>query len=135
MKTYYGQLKRKLWIGTLVVDAALIAMVALNWPDLLNELLWGVGLGMFYLWSLFFNADHPKSKIQFAFSLTRIFILAYLIVKLADNQIRELAIVMCGLLSYKVVLTAEYVVQSLPAFSKRSNQAGLSPDPSTATES
>ncbi|HEY9687476.1 MAG TPA: ATP synthase subunit I [Coleofasciculaceae cyanobacterium] len=125
MKNYYPQLKRRLWIGSLLVDAVLVAVVAVYWPELMKHLLFGIALGMFYLWSLFFNAEHPKNKIQFAFSLTRIVILAYVIVTLADAHIRELTIVMCGLLSYKVVLTLEYVVQALPAFRGRHRQAGI----------
>jgi hypothetical protein len=124
MKNYYPQLKRRLWIGSLLVDAVLVAVVAVFWPMLLKHLLFGIALGMFYLWSLFFNAEHPKNKIQFAFSLTRIVILAYVIVTLADAHIRELTIVMCGLLSYKVVLTVEYVAQALPAFRGKRRQAG-----------
>lgn len=127
MAHYFPKLKRKLWIGTLVTDLILAAVVASFWPELLKYLLYGMAIGMFYLWSLFFSAEHPRSKLQFAFSLTRIAVLAYVIVTLADARIRELGLVMCGLLSYKVVLTAEYVVQALPAFRRRT----LQPLPST----
>jgi hypothetical protein len=51
------------------------------------------------------------------FSLIRIWIFAYLIVKLSNGRVQELAIVICGLLSYKVILTVEYVVQAMRAFS------------------
>jgi hypothetical protein len=114
---YYPELKKRLWIGTLVTDAVLLAVVAFYCPAYLKYLGWGVLMGFFYLWSLSFNAEHPKKGIQFVFSLIRIWIFAYVIVKLSNARVLELAIVMCGLLSYKVILTVEYVVQAMRAFS------------------
>ncbi len=113
---YYPQLKRRLWLGTLITDAIMLAVVAIYWPHLLTYLLWGIGMGFFYLWSLSFNAEHPKKGIQFVFSLIRICIFAYVIVKLSNARVLELAIVMCGLLSYKVILTVEYIAQAMQAF-------------------
>jgi hypothetical protein len=114
---YYPQLKKRLWLGALITDAILLAVVGFYWPHLLKLLVAGIGMGFFYLWSLSFNAEHPKKGIQFVFSLIRIWIFAYLIVKLANARVLELAIVMCGLLSYKVILTVEYMVQAMRAFS------------------
>lgn len=114
--TYYPRLKRKLWIGTLVTDALMLSAVAIWWPQFMRPMTIGILLGFFYLWSLGFNAEHPKKKIQFVFSLIRIWILAYVIVRLSHAHVTEVAIVMCGLLSYKVILTVEYVVQASRAF-------------------
>lgn len=114
--TYYPRLKRKLWIGTLATDAIMLSAVAIGWPEHMKSMALGVLLGLFYLWSLGFSAEHPKKKIQFVFSLIRIWILAYVIVKLSHAHVTEVAIVMCGLLSYKVILTVEYVVQASRAF-------------------
>jgi uncharacterized membrane protein (UPF0136 family) len=114
--SYYRHLIKKLWLGTLGMNLLLLAVVAYQWPHLIVHLIWGILLGWFYLWSLSFNAENPKKGIQFVFSLIRIWIFAYVIVKLSNARVPELAIVMCGLLSYKVILMAEYVVQAMQAF-------------------
>jgi hypothetical protein len=114
--SYFQHLMKKLWLGTLGINLLLLAVVAYQWPHLIKHLILGIMLGWFYLWSLSFNAEHPKKGIQFVFSLIRICIFAYVIVKLSNARVLELAIVMCGLLSYKVILMAEYVVQAMQAF-------------------
>jgi hypothetical protein len=111
----FSQLKKRLWIGTLLLDIVMVAVVGVFWPHYLKPLLWGCGLGFFYLWSLMFSAEHPRHKIQSVFSLTRIVFLAYPIVSIAGRDIRALALVMCGLLSYKGLLAVETVIQALPA--------------------
>ena len=105
------RLKRVLWRGTLTLDLVFLIVTALFWPTLLKPAFMGVLLGLGYLWSLFFNAEHPKRKIQFAFSLMRIVILAYAIVSVSHARVPELAIVICGFLSYKVVLTVDAAAQ------------------------
>lgn len=105
------RLKRVLWRGTLLLDLLYILGVAILWPGLAKVAFMGCALGLGYLWSLFFNAEHPKRKIQFAFSLTRIMILAYGIVYVANGRMNELALVICGFLSYKVILAADATVQ------------------------
>lgn len=114
--TYYAELKRKLWKGTLILDVLFLAGMAWFSPKQLPQAIGGVVMGVFYLWSLSFNAEHPKKSIQFVFSLIRICLLAYIIVKLSHLRVYELAIVISGLLSYKVILTVEYVAQALQAF-------------------
>lgn len=114
--TYYGDLKRKLWKGTLLLDVLFLAGMAWFSPKYLPQAVGGVLMGVFYLWSLSFNAEHPKKSIQFAFSLIRVCLLAYLIVKLSHLRVYELAIVISGFLSYKVILTVEYVAQAMQAF-------------------
>lgn len=113
---YYRQLKRRLWVGTTILNIFLVAGCAIFWPQALKLLILGMLMGAFYLWSLSFNAEHPKKGVQFVFSLIRICVLAYLIVKLSNARVTELGIVICGLLSYKVILTVEYVVQASQAF-------------------
>lgn len=110
------RLKKKLWVGTLLVDAALVAGFALFNPEQLKLCMTGIFLGLFYLWSLTFNAENPKKGVQFAFSTIRSCLFAYALVQLTHARANELAIVMSGFLSYKVILTVEYVVQALPAF-------------------
>jgi len=114
--TYYAELKRKLWTGTLILDVLYLAGVAWLSPKQMPQAVGGVAMGVFYLWSLTFNAEHPKKSIQFAFSLIRICLLAFLIVKLSHLRVYELGIVIGGLLSYKVILTVEYVAQAMQAF-------------------
>jgi hypothetical protein len=114
--TYYGELKRKLWTGTLILDVLFLVAVACFSAKQLEQAVGGVLMGIFYLWSLTFNAEHPKKAIQFAFSLIRVCLLAYLVVQLSHLRVYELAIVICGLLSYKFILTVEYVVQALQVF-------------------
>lgn len=94
-----------------MLHGALILACLLFWPHLTWYALFGVGLGLFYLWSLLLNARHPKKGFQFVFSLIRIVILAYVIVVFARGRLPELTIVMCGLLSYKVVLVVNAVAQ------------------------
>ena len=114
--TYYGHLKRKLWVGTILIDILFLAGIAYWSPKQLPQAVGGVSMGVFYLWSLMFNAEHPKKAIQFAFSLIRVCVLAYLTVRLSHLRVYELAIVICGLLSYKVILTVEYMLQAMQAF-------------------
>lgn len=115
----FARLKKKLWLGTLLVDALLVLGFALFSPAQLKLCLMGVMLGLFYLWSLTFNAENPKKGVQFAFSTIRSCLFAYALVQLTQARANELAIVMSGFLSYKVILTVEYVVQALPAFRRR----------------
>lgn len=110
------RLKKKLWAGTLLLDGALLIGFALFSPQQLKLCFMGVALGLFYLWSLTFNAENPKKGVQFAFSTIRSCLFAYALVQLTHARANELAIVMSGFLSYKVILTVEYVVQALSAF-------------------
>lgn len=119
MASPFSLLKKRLWFGTWVTNALFLLTVASLYPSLFRYALMGVAMGTFYLWSLMFSADYPKRGIQFVFSLIRVACLAYLIVELSGNRIPELTVVICGLLSYKVMLTVEYVVQALPAFRKQ----------------
>lgn len=112
----FAQLKKKLWLGTLAVDACMLAGFSLLKPEYLKPCVTGILLGLFYLWSLTHNAENPKKGVQFAFSVIRMGVFAYALVELTHGQPIDLAIVMSGLLSYKVILTVEYVVQALPAF-------------------
>lgn len=111
----FARLKKKLWLGTLTVDVLLLAGFAILKPQYLGWCLMGVMMGLFYLWSLTYNAENPKKGVQFAFSTVRAALFAYALVQLTQGQATELAIVMSGFLSYKVILTVEYVVQALPA--------------------
>jgi hypothetical protein len=112
----FQTLKRKLWLGTLLTDLLFVSAIWYFWPSHLHSAITGVAMGLFYLWSLMFSAEYPKRAVQSVFSLIRVGFLAYLVVKLSGLKIPDLAIVMCGLLSYKLMLTVEYVVQALPAF-------------------
>lgn len=123
MVLQFADLKKRLWIGTILMDAVMVAIVAAYWPHYLKPLLWGCGMGFFYLWSLIFSAEHPKHKIQSVFSLTRIVFLAYPIVSIAGRDIHALALVMCGLLSYKGLLAVETVIQALPALKHLSRKS------------
>lgn len=111
----FKDLKKRLWLGTIALDIIMVAIVAIGWPQYLKPLLGGCGMGFFYLWSLMFSAEHPRHKLQSVFSLTRIVFLAYPIVSIAGRDIHALALVMCGLLSYKGLLAVETVIQALPA--------------------
>jgi hypothetical protein len=112
----FAQLKKKLWLGTLAIHSSMLLGFAIFNPSRLNVCVAGIGLGLFYLWSLTFDAGNPKKGIQFAFSVVRMCAFAYAAVQLSHGRPTELAIVMSGLLSYKIVLTVEYLVQALPAF-------------------
>jgi hypothetical protein len=128
MVLQFTDLKKRLWIGTILIDAVMVAVVAIYWPQYLKPLLWGCGMGFFYLWSLIFSAEHPKHKIQSVFSLTRIVFLAYPIVSIAGRDIHALALVMCGLLSYKGLLAVETVIQALPALKHLSRKTSAVPE-------
>lgn len=119
----FQHLKKRLWLGTFVVQILMLVVVAISWPHLFRHAVMGSLMGIFYLWSLMFNADYPKRGVQFVFSLIRVGFLAYLVVNVSDVRIPELIIVMCGLLSYKVMLTVEYVLQALPAFCKQPSKS------------
>jgi hypothetical protein len=110
------RLGKRLWTGIFLLNFFLLAGTALYRPGWLPLATSGVLLGAFYLWSLLENAKHPKRGIQSAFSLIRMVALAWLAVHLSHGRLSELALVMSGLLSYKMVLMVEYVLQALPAF-------------------
>lgn len=112
----FAQLQKKLWRGTLAIHISMLLGFAVFNPARLNVCVAGIGLGLFYLWSLTFDAGNPKKGIQFAFSVFRMCAFAYAAVQLSHGRPTELAIVMSGLLSYKMVLAVEYLVQALPAF-------------------
>lgn len=119
MTGYFAHLKKKLWIGTLSTHAVMLSVVWMQWPWLFKHMVAGVVLGVFYLWSLIYNAEHPRRKVQLVFSLIRMVLLAYIIVSISGGRLPEVTVVICGLLSYKVILTVEYVIQALPAFGWR----------------
>ncbi len=133
MSAAFLGLKRRLWVGTLALDALMLVVTWWQWPGLFPYMVWGVGLGVFYLWSLIFNAEHPKRKVQLVFSLIRMALLAYIIVSVSGARIQAVAIVICGLLSYKVILTVEYVLQALPAFGWRRRIPETNPRPDSPT--
>lgn len=111
----FSKLKKKLWIGSLIVQALLLIGVAIFRLYDLKIVFMSTLLGCFYLWSLLFNAEHPKKSWQWSFSLIRTAVIAWLIVQLSGAKMPELALVFIGLLSYKLVLMVEYVIQALPA--------------------
>ena len=112
----YKQLKNRLWVGTLLLDFVFLLTVFFFSPKQFLQAVSGVGMGIYYLWSLFYNADHPKKAMQFVFSIIRVCILAYGAVYVSHFRVYELGIVICGLLSYKVILTVEYIIQAIQSY-------------------
>jgi hypothetical protein len=110
----FPKLKKRLWIGTFLVQAILLICVAIFRPEDLKVVFMSILLGCFYLWSLIFNAEYPKKSWQWSFSIIRMGLIAWLIVQLTDARMTQLALVIVGLLSYKLVLMVEYVIQALP---------------------
>ena len=110
------RLQKRLWIGTFIVDAVLLAYTTHSLPQALPIVVAGILMGLFYLWSLIYNAQHPRRGIQSVFSLIRMVVLAWLAVRLSHGRLPELALVMSGLLSYKMMLIVEYALQASPAF-------------------
>jgi len=110
----FPKLKKRLWIGTLIVEALLLSSVAIWRPFNLKIVFMGALLGCFYLWSLLFNAEYPKKSWQWSFSIIRMCLISWLIVQLTGAKMTELALVIIGLLGYKLVLMVEYVIQALP---------------------
>lgn len=127
IKTEMQKLKRRIWVGTLAFDLLLLVATAVFWPSLLRYAGAGILLGFYYLWSLFWSAEHPKGAVQFVFSLTKLVVLAYLIVKITQGRLPEFALVMSGLLSYKVVLTVETARQATQAFRSHPSKSGKQP--------
>lgn len=125
----FTSMKKRLLLGTVALDVLVLSTAAMVWPGALQPLAAGCGLGLFYLWSLIFTAEHPRRKIQFVFSLTRMLGLAYIVVQLGHARLMDVGIVILGLLSYKVMLTVEYAVQAWPAFRKSRSQSIKSPSP------
>jgi len=110
----FSKLKKRLWVGTLIVEALLLTSVAIWRPYDLKIVFMGSLLGCFYLWSLLFNAEYPKKSWQWSFSIIRMGLISWLIVQLTGAKMTELALVIIGLLGYKLVLMVEYVIQALP---------------------
>ena len=108
--------KRRMWRGTLIFDAVLLVGCALFFPDSLYYLTVGIVVGLIYLKSLLFTAEYPLRKLQIVFSLTRLLCFAYLISSIGSKSAWQFLVVMGGFLSYKGTLTAEYLIQALPAF-------------------
>lgn len=111
----------------------MIVACLLWWPTYLVPLLGGMMLGNFNLWSLMLNAENPLGKFQYAFSLTRVVVLAYLIVLIGNFKNPDVPVVICGFLSYKVGLWMEYIrqgAQAIPGFQAKIpvNHGSLSKD-------
>ena len=122
-QTPFSGLKKRLWTGTFILNGILLFWTLLYHHQWLMMAVFGVLMGWFYLWSLCENAQHPKRGIQSGFSLIRMVVLAWLAVQLSHGRLAELALVMSGLLSYKMVLIVEYVLQALPAFRRPHTKA------------
>ena len=112
----YRQLQQKLWVGTLILDVVYIIAIAWFSPKQTVQAIAGAAMGLFYIWSLAYSIEHPKKGIQAVFSILRICVFGYFVARLSDFRVYELAIVMGGLLSYKLILTVEYVAQALKTF-------------------
>lgn len=108
-------MKKRLWLGTLALDALLLLGFALFYPQAIKLCVAGVLLGLGYLWSLTFNAENPKKGVQMAFSTIRACLFAYALVQVSHGKADDLAIVIGGFLSYKVVLTVDCAIQALSA--------------------
>jgi hypothetical protein len=108
-------MKKRLWLGTLALDALLLCVFALFYPQQLKLGATGMLLGLGYLWSLTFNAENPKKGIQMAFSTIRACLFAYALVQVSHGKANDLAIVIGGFLSYKVILTVDCAIQALSA--------------------
>ncbi len=122
--TPFLAMKRRLWLGTLALDALLLCGFALFYPQLLKLCVAGILLGLGYLWSLMFNAENPKQGVQMAFSSIRACLFAYALVQVSQGRANDLAIVIGGFLSYKVILTVDCAIQALSAlFGKASVKA------------
>jgi hypothetical protein len=119
----FAGLKKRLWLGTLLLHMVFLFSVALWRPADLGIGIISVAMGLFYLWSLIFNAEHPKKGWQWSFSLIRMLLFAWMAVRLSHLKMPELALVIAGLLSYKMVLMVEYVMQALPGFRFRPKQS------------
>ncbi len=108
----FTALKRVLWIRMAVISSLFLISIMLYDPYFIKYAVSGIFVGIFFLGSLMFSADHPRGRVQVVFSLTRMVLLAYIIVMLGDFRLQETGIVICGFLSYKVGLLIEYVKQA-----------------------
>ena len=63
-----------------------------------------------------FSAERPQNALQFVFSLTRMVLLAYIIVMLGEFRLSETGVVILGFLSYKGAIVMEMLEQARPAF-------------------
>ena len=121
----FGQFCKKLWLGTIWVNAVMLLVAVSFFPNLLFQLVEGMVIGAFHLWSLMFSVKAPKRKLQFVFSLTRLALLAYVIVSTANFNIQEISVVICGFLSYKLVLVAEYITQAFSGLRWQRQHQGI----------
>ncbi len=109
----FKALKRVLWIRMVIVSSLFLVGITFYQPHFFKYALAGICVGIFFLGSLMYSADHPRGRVQVVFSLTRMVLLAYIIVMLGDFRLQETGIVICGFLSYKVGLLIEYVKQAV----------------------
>ncbi len=117
---YFPAFKRALWLRMAVTASLFLGAIAWQYPQVLKPAIGGVLIGVFFLWSLMYTADHPRGRLQIVFSLTRMLLLAYLIVKLGHLRVLDTTVVICGFLSYKVGLVMEYARQAFPGLTGRS---------------
>ncbi|MBX2859848.1 MAG: hypothetical protein KTR14_01340 [Vampirovibrio sp.] len=123
MITGYPDFKKRVWYWTLTLNTLVGLVLWWQYPYLLRAWVAGSVLGMFYLRSLFWSVDHaasssiPRSvrRMQFAFSLTRIILFAYVIVMVAGFHVTETLVVICGCFSYKGILMIDYARHGLAA--------------------
>lgn len=118
---------RALWAGWAVWGALTLVGVAVWMPDRLSSALAGVLLGAAYQTSLFWNARRPRAvRAQLAFSALRMLAFAWMIVASAGGVWANLAIVICGFLSYKGGVAAMGAAQ-LVAFCRAGPRHGSEP--------
>lgn len=93
--------------GTLFMNGLGLTLFSLFWPDMVLYYGAGVLLGWGYVWSIWKNAHQPIPKIQFAWSVGRMFFVSLAVVLLGGFQLLQSTVVMVGLLSYKWVLLGQ----------------------------
>jgi hypothetical protein len=112
-------LKGRLLLRTLVVNFVSVLVLSVTQTAGLVYYMAGATLGLLFLITLFFSVEHPRGKAQTVMSIGRMIGMAYIIVALGNFNIWQTFIVICGFLSYKLVLVLEYLVQASPAFKRR----------------
>jgi hypothetical protein len=69
----------------------------------------GLSIGFGYILSLFLTVESGQRKFTQVLSIFRMLIVSFLIVWVGHFKLLETSIVICGFLSYKVVLSLEFI--------------------------
>jgi hypothetical protein len=104
---FKSKLSKTMWIYNLLVTLLVLCL----WPHAVLPYIKGALLGYVYLFSLFVSAEWPSKGMAIALFFIRMLTVSFLIVWFGQFTLYDTCVL--GFLSYKIVLTLEFVRYSV----------------------